>query len=195
MFQPARQHGDIGKFGCTFNLTVTRENLFDERRSGAWHAEHENRRWVEAALCGAAGKQIGGKHSDAAIDERSYFVGVIRHECTTQSVAGRIMAKRHFIIACIFERLAERKMEVETIFLGKLCSVERCAHDGDVISVEFKSLKIGKTPPHLAKCWCKIERAAISGNAVVKSPDCFENMAITHPDFGLAGDLLQDFGI
>ncbi len=88
-----RQGRDVGQFLRALDHRVARQDLFDQGRAGARHAQDEDgvARVVADAL--AFGKEFRREQIDALIDEIARVLRVITVRLAAQGVAGLIVRK------------------------------------------------------------------------------------------------------
>ncbi len=94
---------------------MARQNLFDQGRAGARHAEHEDgvARVVADGL--AFGKEFRREQGDAFVDEIADIPRLITVGLAAQGIAGLIVGERLRIGLAILKRLAKRKIEVQAV--------------------------------------------------------------------------------
>jgi hypothetical protein len=122
----ARQHGDVGQLHGAFDARVRRQDLLDERGAGARQAHHEyriRRRIAEAsALC----EEFRREQALRTLDVRVVLVGVVANHLPSQVVALTIVLERLGVLARVFERLAERELEMKPV-VGRQRGARRAA--------------------------------------------------------------------
>jgi hypothetical protein len=120
---------------------------------------------------------------------------IIAEHHASQAIALGIVMEAVLSISRIFEGLAQREMEVETIVLAQTLKVERPTHGGNVFICELEDLEIGEAPPHFAEARRKLECMAVGGDCLVGLADGLEHVAVAHPDRRALGLLVEDFAV
>ena len=167
-----RQEGNVGQLGRALDQAVRRQNLFEQRRPGARHADDEDRigRFASAA---SFVQRFRREHGDAAVDRPSRLVHRIGLQLQPKRVAARIMVEGVVEASGIVHRLAQRKLQVQPVLVAQRAFAERRLHRLDVRFVEFHRLEVGEAPPRLAEQWAELDRLAISRDPVVSRPMVF----------------------
>ena len=174
---------------------MARQDLFDQRRPRARHAQDEHRIGSIAALPGARGKERRRGHGDGAIHELCGLIGTISELGAAQRVARRIVRKGRLHRSAIFERLAQREVEVEAVLLGHSVTLQRGLHRGDIGIAELDGFEVGQAPPCLTQTREQPNRFAVGLHPLGLLPDGFEHMPVAHPDARLVRGFFQHLRI
>src|SRR3546814_11556458 len=75
--KPERERGNVGQLHRALDRRMAAKNLFDQRRSGARHAENEDGVGCRIARSGARGKEFGSAGGDDRVDGLARFGGAI----------------------------------------------------------------------------------------------------------------------
>src|SRR6185369_4017111 len=103
-----------------------------------------------------------------------------------------VVSKRLLVGLAVFERLAERELEMKAVIVCQVIALERPAYRPDIILRETEGLEIGKTPVSLAQRRLYLDRAAIRRDAIILASGRLERMAVAHPDLGLLWKFLEE---
>ena len=96
------------------------KDLFDQRRSGAGHAEHKYRVAIGRPPTGATFEEISGQGLAQSRHKRAGLRRVVRQGGAAQTVAFGIASERGFIAARVLERLAQRETQLQAIVVAKI---------------------------------------------------------------------------
>ena len=184
--QRAGHRDDLRQFHGAFNRGMARENLFEQGRTGTRQTDDEDRigRWVAAAR--AFGEELARVDLLRFCDPRAGVAGAVGHGLQAQGVAGSVMRKRIGVVRAIFERFAEREIEMEAMLRGKLIggkivARELRAHRRDLVVAEAEGLEIGEAPIRLAEAGIERDAAPISSDGLVLTPGGLQRVAVAHP--------------
>ena len=192
---PPRECRHVGQFHRPFYHAVTGKNLLDQGRPRTRHAQDEDRIGRGAALPGPVREERRRIERDRTVNVAGGFVGIVVQLLAAQGVPIAVVRKSCVRLAAIFERLAQRKVEVEAVFRGKFGRFERGLHHRDILGSEAIGLEIGEAPPRFPQRRHQFDRAAIGGHPFVKPPHGFQHVAIAHPYPRLARRTFQNIGI
>lgn len=83
------------------------------------------------------------------------------------------MRERIGVVGAILQRLAEREIEMETMFCVDVRTNELRAHRRDLVVVETEGLEIGETPVRLSEAGIERDAAPVGGDGFVLTPAVF----------------------
>ena len=121
---------------------MTREDLLEERRSGARKPDDEYGIRRPAAEVSARGEEIGGEQGLRAADEVRILVRAVGVQFATQRVAPCVVGKRLLAGPLVLQHLAERKLEMQTVLVREIRAPEGRAHRARIFPAELKCLEI-----------------------------------------------------
>src|SRR3546814_17739066 len=75
--KPERERGNFGQLHRALDRRMAAKNLFDQRRSGARHAEDEDGVGCRIARSGARGKELWSAGGDDRVDGLARFGGAL----------------------------------------------------------------------------------------------------------------------
>ena len=174
----------VGQLARALDRPMAGKDLFDQRRSRAGHAEHEDR-VVRSGAAAIGREQIGGHCGDGAVDRRRDFLAAIGLGLQPQPVRRLIMSEGGGMVFRIVHRLAQREVEVEAVVGGDRRVGQRTLHRGDVGGVEPDRLEVGQAPPQFAQRRLQPQRRAIGGDRFGLLADRLEHRAEAEPQLGL----------
>ncbi len=183
----ARERGDVGQFGRAVDRAVACQDLLDQRRARARHAEHEDRTRFRTARRPVALEQRRVERRDRPGDEIVERLRIVRLERGARRVAAGIMVEGLAISAGILERLAKREIEIGAVGrIGRRRRRKR-AHPRHLGGIEAHGLEIGQAPIGLAEPRLERDRAAIGRDSLRLSTDCAQRMPERVPRLGIVG--------
>ena len=165
---------------------MARQDLFDQRRSGAWQADDEDRIRRSAAGTGALTEKLPAVGALAALHPRRIIVGTIRNHLAAQRVAAQVMLERLRVFVGILQRLADREFEMQAILRAEVAALQLLAHRLQLIGVEAEGLQVGQAPVRLAETGFQRDAPAVSLDRAVLESCGLQRMAVAHPDPGVA---------
>ena len=122
---------------------VRSENLLDERRARARHAEHEDRQVRPRALIGLRLEKRGREDLRDARHPALVRVRIVGIGRALEPVALVVVAERRRGVADVEERLAESEMERRAIGERDPLALEQRLHSGDQRIAPLEALEVG----------------------------------------------------
>ncbi len=119
---------DVRQLHGALDLAVRREDLLEQGRARARQADDEDRVRPRIAETGALREKFFCKQSLGARHRGRVLVRVIADQALADAVALRVMAEGRFPFAGVFQRLADRKVEMEAVRVGQVLALELAAH-------------------------------------------------------------------
>ena len=182
---------DVRQFHGSFDERMTREDLLDERRSGARHTNDEDR--IRCPRAGPRARVQEFRHEQClrAAHVRFAFGRAVPMLLATYRRTRRVVGEGFLVRRRILECLAERVLEMQAIVVAEISPGE-CAPDrADVGVREAKGFEVGETPVRLTEGRLKVDGAAVCGDTVVEAPCSFQRVPVAQPDLGLLRVLRQ----
>src|SRR6185436_2736936 len=128
---------------------VRGQDLFDQRGAGTRQADYEDGIGRREPRRRPLREELPCEHPLRARYVARGLLGVVAHQLAAQRVAARVLIERRRVFAHVFERLAEREMEMEAVVVGEIFALDLRTHGGDVIGREAEGLEVRETPPYL----------------------------------------------
>jgi hypothetical protein len=105
---------------ATMSGGVARQELFDQRRAGARQADDKDRVGGVEAGVRAAGEEVARKQRLRTPQVVARLLGVVDRGFATQLIAQAIVLEGRRVIVLIFQRLAEREVEMIAILFAEI---------------------------------------------------------------------------
>ena len=176
---------DGGQFHRAFDLRMTGQDLFDQGRARARHADHEDRIARIATGAGTRGEELTTAGADRVQIARMRELRIVGHLLAAQRVAAGVVPERFLRHARVFQRLAQRELEMQARVVIQVIALQLGAHRHDVGRVEAHGLEIGQAPPRTAEARLQFDRTPVRGDRI-RGPACgLQRMAVADPDRGL----------
>src|SRR5439155_2707228 len=135
---------DVGQFACALHLRMRRQNLFEQRRSGAWQADDKN--WIRslAAPFGTLGKENWGVDRLGALQLCGDSVRIVADGGAMQLVTAGIVLERGFELPFVLQRLAQGELEMNAVGASRRAARELLLHRRPVGGGEAEGLEVGE---------------------------------------------------
>ena len=185
--QRPRQRNDLGQLHRALDQRVAREDLLDQGRAGAGHADDEDRIRRGDAVSGPRAEEFGRVDLRGPLQAGAGGVGRVRYPRQPQRVAAGIVREGPGVLAAVLERLAEREIQVQPVLVFEVRALQLRPHRGDVGIVETEGLEVGQAPPGIAEARVEFEAAAIGGDRAFAQARGLQRVPLAEPDMGLVG--------
>src|SRR5579862_27226 len=162
--EPARERGDVGQLHRAFHLGMAGQDLLDQRRARARHADDEDRIAGLASRAAPRREELRRERRARAAQVIAQRLRLIFHGFAAQRVGEAVLFEGFFVETFVLQRLAEREMEVEAVLVLDVASRDLLAHRGRVVRREAEGLEVRKAPPRLAEAGLEAEALAISSD-------------------------------
>ena len=106
---------NVGEFLRALDLRMGGEDLLDERRSGAWQPDNENRIRVRRADARARGEKLAGAHLDLLARVGFGDFRMVAAFGALERVAALVKLPGFRILVPVLERFAEREAQMVAI--------------------------------------------------------------------------------
>jgi hypothetical protein len=183
--QHPRQRGDLGQFHRALDQRVAGQDLFDQGRAGARHAHDEDRVRRGRAETGTLMEEFRGIDFRGALQAGAGGVGRIRHPRQAQRVARAVMLEGGRVLVAVFQRLAQREVQVQAVLGVQVAALQLRAHPGDVGIVEAEGLEVGQAPPGIAEARFERGAAPVGGDRALRVAGGLQCVPQAQPDPGL----------
>src|SRR3546814_4249368 len=110
---------------CSSDLRMAGQYLLDQCRSGARHAEHEDRIAGFASPTLALRKEFRSECCDGPIDLCADLRAIIIELLAAEAIALGIMVERLVVTALVLQRLGKREMEMKAIIRRQAIQIGR----------------------------------------------------------------------
>src|SRR5579872_6848222 len=114
-------------------------------------SNNEYRTFFRATASHVAVEEVGGERLDQRIDQRRDTELARVDDREPDRIAGGIMLEALLIFTAILKRLAQSKVKVERVLVGK-AAAKHLMHRRESLRRETKRLQIGKCPVSETKC-------------------------------------------
>src|SRR5687768_1434126 len=171
------------------------QNLLDERGAGTWQPNDEDGIGRGASEARALFEKLTREQSFRTLDVRGILPAVVTDHFPPQAIALEVMLERLCIVAAVFECLAERELEMESIIGRELAASELLPHGLRLRGREAKGLEIRETPIRLAEIRRALNALEIGVDALGIVAGGLQRMSEAHPDFRLVGVFLEHASI
>ena len=165
---------------------MARQDLLDERGTGARQADDEDRIRGVAAASRALVEEWPGIDLTHAPDTCGDVLGFVEGRRLAQRVSGQVVAERRCILARILQRLAQGEIEVVTVLIAEIRARQLALHRGHVRGIEAEGLEVGQAPVGLAVRWIHRDRAPVSLDRARLGSGCLQHVAVARPQPGQA---------
>src|SRR5262249_33673758 len=126
--QITRDGRDIGQLHRAFDGGVAREDLLEERRARARHAEDENGILVRRSPAAALGEKFTREDLARTFNPPAGALGIERLVGGAQAIAFRVVTEGVRVLPGVLERLAEREVHLLEVVATELAGRDLRTH-------------------------------------------------------------------
>ena len=130
--QAARDRGDIGQLHRALDRRVAGENLLEQCRTGARHSHDEDRICSSAPGAAALAEKFRGIGIARTLQTQARVLRAVRDHFQSQRITGGVVRERWRVLGAVFERLAQRELDTDAVFLLEIGAGECVAHRFEV---------------------------------------------------------------
>ena len=158
-----RDLAQLGEFGCTFDLAVACEYLFNQRGPRSWQADDENRIRCVVAIVLMRANEFFVKYIAYALVAKFLQYRVVADEAALFLITRVIEIPGLVIVLAIFVGLAERKAKMHIRHVRQTTIFQLRFHGRNFIFLEFEYLEVGHAPIRFAQVRFEFDRLSIRG--------------------------------
>ncbi len=193
--EAARQRDHVVQLHRAFDHGMARQDLLDQRRSGARQPDYEDRIARRAAGIGASVEKLARQQIDGPAHGVRMLVGTVVKLFAVQTISLGIVLERRVEPLLILARLAQRELEMQPVFGRQVRERELRLHRLDVGGCEAKRLEVCKTPVGFAEIRRQLDALAVGPHALFLPPRSLQYVPEAEPHLRLARILGKDSGV
>ena len=130
-------------------------------------------------------EELRGIDFRGALQAGAGGVGRIRHPRQAQRVARTVMLEGGRVFVAVFQRLAQREVEMQPVLGVEVAALQLRAHAGDVGIVEAEGLEVGQAPPCVAEARLEFGATPVGGDRALRVAGGLQRVPQAQPDPGL----------
>lgn len=187
-----RNGRNLGQFARSFDLWMTRENLFDHRRTRAHHSHYKNRFVALRTRTRKFPEQVGRKDLSCARHIGGQHIRIVLDCKPPEGIASRVIAEGFFVVAAIGISLSKRKMQAGAIIRRDIRFCDCSLHLRDLFVGEPEGFQIREIPPCAAAIRIQCEDLPTGRDTFLEPSQPSQHIGVADPVERPAGILFRE---
>ncbi len=166
----------VGQLLGALDLRVRGQDLLEERRARARQPDDENRVGARIPVAGAGGEELARADLDLVFGVALDELGAVAAFGALERIAEPVLLEGRGELARIFQRLAERKVQVVAIDEPGGRGRDRTAHARQLLAREAVGLEVGEAPVRVPEIRPARGSAAVGLDGWLRLPEGLEGV-------------------